>query len=435
MAITDNQKNALQVMEYGYPTLWAKIATGQQHDAISAKKEASRIISGILKVTFVEDGGLWPWKYWTKQSVCAQALYEAEGNLAAAQKVLTPSLGKIKALRFQRNVPGAPRADLSPAEQQDALRKQLIAVQADVMAKLGGDVKPEPETEKPEAKAEPEPEPIEVKPREPHPWLSFIRRSREFFAQRAADGTPLDEWGVRQAEYGAKMLAEGIPIEALKHAATMHLPPEARRSLNVREFDVMNFRPEDQIPGAHRAFPYILTVVKAGVPCAMIGPKGTGKTTLAQQVAQAMFGPDPTKFTLISMTSATSPSAFFGRPKIGGDGGVIESQWSMICRRGGLILLDELDAADENLMLIANSAVANRIFYNQQTGQMIHVHPDTVFMAAMNTMGLGGSREYVGRNKQDGSVLDRWGMGRVKIGLDEMVEDTIFYGILDASMN
>lgn len=430
MAITDNQKNALQVMEHGYPTLWAKIAPGQQHDAIEAKKEATRIIGGILAVVFTEQGGLWPWKYWTKQSVCAQALYEAEGNIAAAQRKLTPSLGRIKALRFQRNVNGT-RIDLSPAEQQDALRKQFLAVQQDVMAMLVH-VEAKQAEEKPEAKPVEEPEAPPV-PKEPHPWLLFVRRSREVFAQHAADGKPLDEWGVRQAEYGAKMLIEGIPIEALKHAATMHLPPEARRALNVRDFDVTHFRPEEHRDGMHRSLPYILALVKAGVPCAMIGPKGTGKTTLAQQTARIVFGEDPSKFALISMTSATSPSAFFGRPKIGGDGGVIESQWSIICRKGGLVLLDELDAADENLMLIANSAIANRIFYNQQTGQMIRVHPDTVFMAAMNTMGLGASRDYVGRNRQDASALDRWSMGRVQIGLDETVEDSIFYGILGAA--
>lgn len=433
MAITDNQKNALQVMEFGYPTLWAQIAPGQQHDAIHARKEASRIISGILKVVFTDDGGLWPWKYWTKQSVCAQALYEAEGNIAAAQRVLTPSLGRIKALRFQRNVPGAPRADLSPAEQQDALRKQLVAVQDDVMAKLKGEAKQEIEEAEEAKPVEEEPTPEIQVERELHPWLAFIRRAREFFPTHAADGHPLDEWGLRQAEYGAKMLVEGIPLKALKHAATMHLPSEARRALGVEDFDVTEFRPEERIPGTHRAAPYVLANVRAGVPTVLIGPKGTGKTTLAQQIARVIFGDDPTKFALISMTSATSPSAFFGRPKIGGDGGVIEAQWSIICRKGGLLLLDELDAADENLMLIGNSAIANRVFYNQQTGQMIHVHPDTIFMGAMNTMGLGASRDYVGRNKQDASTLDRWAMGRVKIGLDETVEDSIFYGIIDAA--
>lgn len=434
MALTDNQKNALQVMQHGYPTLWKQIAPGQQHDAIHARKEASRIIAGILGVVFEGEGGLWPWKYWTKQSVCAQALYEAEGNVAKAQRTLTPSLGEIKALRFQRNVPGGPRVDLSPAEQQDALRKQIIAVQDDVMAKLNGQPAPE-NSEQPKAE---QPEPVEeapAPPQEPHPWLAFIRRSREFFETHNADGPALDEWGLRQAEYGAKMLAEGIPLDALKHAATMHLPPEARRALGVQDFDVTQFRPEEHIPGMHRAAPYVLANVRAGVPTLLIGANGTGKTTLAQQIARILFGEDPTKFALISMTSATSPSAFFGRPKIGGDGGVIEAQWSIICRKGGLLLLDELDAADENLMLIGNSAIANRIFYNQQTGQMIHVHPDTIFMGAMNTMGLGADRKYVGRNKQDGAALDRWAMGRVKLNLDETVEDALFYSTLNGSQN
>lgn len=425
MALTDNQKNALQVMEHGYPALWTKYAPGQQHNAVHSRDEASRIIGGILKTVFAEQGGLWPWKYWTKQAVCAQALYEADGDIGKAQRALTPSLGQIKALRFQRNVSGT-RRDLSHAEQQDALRKQLLAVQGDVMAKLTASPQ-QPETE-------PEEEVEEVKvelPKEPHPWLMFVRRAREHFNAHAADGEPIDEWGLRQAEYGAMMLREGIPIDALKHAATMHLPPEARRALGVYEFDVTLFRAEERLDGHHAALPYVLALVKAGVPTALIGQHGGGKTTLARQIARIMFGTDPTKFALLSMTSATSPSAFYGRPKIGGDGGVVESQFTTVCKKGGLILLDEMDAGDENLMLIANSAIANRVFYNQQTAQMIQVHPDTIFMAGMNTMGLGAGRKYNARNKQDAAVLDRWAMGRVRIGLDERVEDAIFYGLLN----
>ena len=425
--LTDNQRNALQVMEYGYPVLWTKWAPGKTHDTITESREASQIIGGILAVVFKEQGGLWPWKYWTKQAVCAQALFEAAGNIPAAQRALTPSLGKIKALRFQKNVNGQ-RVDLSPAKQQAALRSQLLAVRDDVQRALNGGASqavPEPQ---PEA----EPEHAEPQPPEEHPWLQFVRKVREFCAARKADGHAIDEWGMRQAEYGAKMLKEGIPLDALKHAATMHFPPEARRTLGVADFDVQSFRPEERQDGMHAALPYIMALVKAQVPTALIGPKGTGKTTLAQQIAKMVFGEDPTKFALISMTSATSPSAFFGRPKIGGDGGVVESQWSVICRKGGLILLDEMDAADENLLLIANSAIANRVFYNQQTAQMIRVHPETIFMAGMNTLGLGAGRDYNARNKQDAAALDRWAMGRVQIRLDERVEDAIFYGILNS---
>jgi hypothetical protein len=288
--------------------------------------------------------------------------------------------------------------------------------------------------EKPEPKKLDDP-PKDEKPKEKlpeiHPWLAFIYKAREFFAARKADGHEMDEWGIRQAEYGAHMLNAGIPLEALMHAATMHLPAEARRSLMVKDYDVSKFHSNEREEGKHMALPYIMALVKSGIPTALIGSKGTGKSTICKQVAEKIFGNDPSKFTLISMTSATSPSAFFGRPKIGGDGGVVESQFSKIMREGGLVLLDEMDAADENLLLITNSAIANRRFYNQNTAELIDVHDTTIFMAAMNTLGLGAGRDYTSRNRLDAATLDRWSMGRVRLTHDTALEENIFFNILN----
>lgn len=452
--LSDNQRNALQVMQYGYPTLWATVANGYTHDNVPNSSEASRIIGAILKAVYTENDGLWPWKYWTKQSVCAQALFECKGDVESAVTVLLPSLGKIKALRFQRNQNGR-RVDLSLPEQKDALRTQLRAVAGDVKAKLDGNFEQNLDLDGiPEGDGEEQQQKKQEK--KAHPWISFIRKAREFFEARKADGHELDEWGLRQAEYGALLLKAGIGVPALKHASTMHLPPEARRALGVTEYDVTTYKPEDRKDGKHASLPYCLTVVKSGVPLALIGPKGTGKTTLAKHIAEELDLP----FGMVSMTSATSPSAFNGRPRIASDGteslitamvangqleealdlalkareggDVVASQFAKLYGTGGVFLFDEMDAADENLLLIVNAALANGVFFNTATGEQIDKHPNFVPIAGMNTMGLGAGRDYNSRNKLDAASLDRWGMGRVQIRLDERVEDAMFYGILNS---
>jgi hypothetical protein len=401
-------------MHAGYPHLWEKHAKGTVPGDYQVGSAASKVIGAIKQEVETEQGGRWPWKYWTKQSMCAEALYEHGGNVNNAVMMLVPKLGACKALTFTENI-GGKRTPLSQHRQVEALRRQINAVKANVDPLLGGKGKEQKEQEPPKDDG----------PKH-HPLLVWIRTSRDWLATRKADGHEIDEWGLRQAEYGARMLKAGISLEAIKHAATLHFPPEARKALGVKDYDVTSFRKGERREGMHAALPYVMALVHARIPVAMVGPKGTGKTTLAGHVAQVLELP----FGMVSMTSATSPSAFNGRPKIGGDGGVVTSQFERIFSGGGVFLFDEMDAADQNLLLLVNAALANGQFSNAATGEIVERHPDFIPMAGMNTLGLGAGRDYVGREKLDAATLDRWNMGRVQIRLDERVEESLFYGIL-----
>jgi hypothetical protein len=86
-----------------------------------------------------------------------------------------------------------------------------------------------------------------------------------------------------------------------------------------------------------------------------------------------------------------------------------------------------MDAAEPNLMLITNPALANGAFHNTATGDSVAKHKRFTPIAAMNTLGLGGDRSMVGREKQDGAALDRWNAGRTEIALDTALETFLFW--------
>jgi len=155
----------------------------------------------------------------------------------------------------------------------------------------------------------------------------------------------------------------------------------------------------------------------------MVGPSGSGKTFLASKVAEAMS----MKFSSISCSVGMSESQLTGYMLPTGAGGKFEyhaSDFVNTYENGGVFLLDEMDAADENTLIIINKALANGSFTVPQRVKNPEVkrHKDFVCLAAMNTLGTGEDMVYTGRNALDGATLDRFRAGFVFVDYDDNVE-------------
>ncbi len=188
----------------------------------------------------------------------------------------------------------------------------------------------------------------------------------------------------------------------------------------------------EQIP----TFMKLVDDLVSGNNAFLIGGAGTGKTTLAEKVAYAVSGRSENDgktppFVVINCNQWTSPIDLKGGQTIEGykEGGLIEA-W----RDGKTLILDEMPKLDANTAGILNDALAKTgkekaIIFNG-LNQPIEKHPHFGCIATGNTSGKGASGNYVGNNKQDASLLDRFSGSFYHVGFNEKLERSIIYPIV-----
>jgi hypothetical protein len=187
---------------------------------------------------------------------------------------------------------------------------------------------------------------------------------------------------------------------------------------------------EREIPErAHKVFGALLKLCKARKPetrggfaynILLVGPAGCGKTYAAQQVADALDLP----FGFLSLSGGISESFLLGRYVPTGENGRFEytpAPFVESYRSGGVFLLDEIDAADPNVLVVVNAALANGSM-RLPDGSVAKRHADFVCIGAANTYGNGADRQYVGRNQLDTATLDRFAACRLQVDYDTDLE-------------
>ena len=147
----------------------------------------------------------------------------------------------------------------------------------------------------------------------------------------------------------------------------------------------------------HSKYQYIKTIVESGMPVRLCGEAGTGKSTIAMQLAEDL-GLD---FASLSMTKQTTLSHIIGFVSI--QGTYIPTNFRKAYEEGSLFLLDEIDAGDPNTLLCLNS-IENG--YMSFPDGIIHGHPDFRLIATSNPDDEHSI--YTGRSKLDFATKDRF---------------------------
>lgn len=166
------------------------------------------------------------------------------------------------------------------------------------------------------------------------------------------------------------------------------------------------------LPDAHRhaVFADVLAALSVRENVYLVGPAGSGKTTIASQAAQAL---DLQFYSTGAVGMAYQLQGF-----INAEGRYMETDLYRAYTGGGVFLFDEIDASSANALLAFNAIAANELA--AFPCGTVKRHPDFVIIAAANTFGSGADAQYVGRSQLDAATLDRFSF--IPMDYDEKLE-------------
>jgi MoxR-like ATPase len=162
----------------------------------------------------------------------------------------------------------------------------------------------------------------------------------------------------------------------------------------------------------HERYETVLKAVANDVPVMLVGPAGSGKTTLCEQVAEAL---DLRFYFTGAVASEYKLSGF-----VDAQGRIVSTAFRDAYTHGGLFLFDEVDASMPQAIMAFNAALANGHCDFPGDTHATKRHNDFRVVAAANTFGRGADRQYVGRNQLDAASLDRFAV--IEMDYDETME-------------
>ena len=168
----------------------------------------------------------------------------------------------------------------------------------------------------------------------------------------------------------------------------------------------------------HRILPDVITALHAGTHVLLVGPAGSGKSTIAFQAAEALSQPCQS----FSFDPQTPKSQLFGF--IDANGRSIRTPLREAYEHGHLALMDEIDNGNPGSVAGLNQLLSNG--HAAFADGIVTKHESFRCVATGNTFGRGGDRKYVGRNALDMATLDRFVI--MEVPYDTRLERSVAMG-------
>ena len=168
-------------------------------------------------------------------------------------------------------------------------------------------------------------------------------------------------------------------------------------------------------------FENILHLVAAHENVYLYGPAGSGKNTIAEQIADALGVGFYYQNTLVTKFDISGYKNAQGEYE--------ETPFYKAWKNGGLFFADELDNSTAEAIIALNAALANGYYTFPNSGEKVAKNPNFYCIAAGNTNGQGATEEYCGRYQMDESSRDRFAF--IEINYNKKVEESICGGHLD----
>lgn len=168
-------------------------------------------------------------------------------------------------------------------------------------------------------------------------------------------------------------------------------------------------------------FENILHLVAAHENVYLYGPAGSGKNTIAEQIADALGVDFYYQNTLVTKFDVSGYKNAQGEYE--------ETPFYKAWKNGGLFFADELDNSTAEAIIALNAALTNGYYTFPNSSEKVAKNPNFYCIAAGNTNGQGATEEYCGRYQMDESSRDRFAF--IEIDYNKKVEESICGGHLD----
>jgi cobaltochelatase CobS len=144
-------------------------------------------------------------------------------------------------------------------------------------------------------------------------------------------------------------------------------------------------------------------------PILLIGPTGSGKTSVFEQVAARLNRP----VTRTNLDGDVTRSDIVGQWVLGGENTMTfhYGPLAVAMKEGRIYIIDEIDAGASPVTMVLQAVLEGKPLTLLETGEVIHPHPDFRIMATANTNGMGDETGlYAGTQPQNYALFDRFKM-------------------------